>query len=253
MNRTARELNPAVGVSDGPTRSFVGRFVPVFILALGIGAFFGFRLDRFVTFEALRENRALLMDFVHAQEARSIVLFVLTYAVSTAFSLPGAAVLTIAGGFLFGAWLGTAYAVVGATTGAIVVFLIAKTAFGNALRAKAGSAFEKMEAGFQENALSYLLLLRLMPIFPFFLVNIVPALLGVSLRTYAIGTFVGIIPGAFVFASVGAGLGSIFDMEEDFSPGAALTPEIIMALVGLSLIALLPVVYKKVKGRRRAG
>ncbi len=90
-----------------------------------------------------------------------------------------------------------------------------------------------------------------MPIFPFFVVNIVPALLGVSLRIYAIGTFVGIIPGAFVFASVGAGLGSIFDMEEDFSPSAALTPEVIMALAGLSLIALLPVVYKKVKGRRR--
>ncbi len=253
MNRSTNEVTPAAVTREERTRSSIKRFAPVFILALGTGAFFGLRLDRFVTFEALRENRALLMDFVHAQEARSIVLFVLTYAVSTAFSLPGAAVLTIAGGFLFGAWLGTASAVVGATTGAIVVFLIAKTALGNALRAKAGSAFEKMETGFQENALSYLLLLRLIPIFPFFLVNIVPALLGVSLRTYAIGTFVGIIPGAFVFASVGAGLGSIFDMEEDFSPGAALTPEVIMALVGLSLIALLPVVYKKVKGRRRAG
>jgi uncharacterized membrane protein YdjX (TVP38/TMEM64 family) len=92
-----------------------------------------------------------------------------------------------------------------------------------------------------------------MPIFPFFVVNIVPALLGVSLRIYAIGTFVGIIPGAFVFASVGAGLGSIFDMQEEFSPGAALTPEVITALVGLSLIAFLPVFYKKVKAKQCAG
>ena len=110
-----------------------------------------------------------------------------------------------------------------------------------------------MAAGFQENALGYLLVLRLIPIVPFFLVNIVPAFLGVTLRTYAFATVVGIIPGAFVFASVGAGLGSIFDSMKEFSPGAALTAEVIAALVGLSVLALLPAVYKMVKMRRGDG
>ena len=182
----------------------------------------------------------------------AVALYVLIYATSTALSLPGGAILTITGGFLFGSWLGTAYVVVGATAGAITVFLVAKTSLGEILRAKAGPALKKMETGFREDALSYLLVLRLIPLFPFFVVNIVPAFLGVSLRTYAIATFLGIIPGAFVFASVGAGLGSIFDTMKDFDPAAALTPEVITALVGLSVISLIPLVYKKAKARRMA-
>ena len=165
-------------------------------------------------------------------------------------SLPGGAILSIAGGFLFGAWLGTLYIVVGATVGATAVFLITRTALGDALRARAGPWLKSMEAGFQENALSYLLVLRLVPLFPFFVVNLVPAFLGVGLRTYVVGTFVGIVPGAFVFAFTGAGLGSVFDSSESFSPAAVLTPEVIVALTGLALLSLLPVAYKKIKTRR---
>ena len=139
--------------------------------------------------------------------------------------------------------------VVAATVGATVVFLIARSMIGNILRAKAEPALRKMERGFQENALSYLLVLRLIPLFPFWLVNLVPALLGVSLRTYVIGTFLGIIPGVLVFAFAGAGLGSVFDTTESFSLASFLTPEVITALAGLSVLSLAPVVYKKLRAR----
>jgi uncharacterized membrane protein YdjX (TVP38/TMEM64 family) len=166
-----------------------------------------------------------------------------------AFSLPGGAVMSIAGGFLFGTIWGSIYILIGATLGATALFIIAKTALGDVLRAKAGPWLQKMEAGFQENALSYLLVLRLVPLFPFFVVNLVPAFLGVSLATYVLGTFFGIIPGVVVFASVGAGLGSIFDAGEAFSARGILTPQILTALMGLAVLALIPVVYKKIKAR----
>ena len=225
--------------------SLAKRLLPLFAIAGAIAAVFALGLDQYLSFEALRENREVLSTFVQDNYLGALLLFIAVYGVATALSLPGGAILTITGGFLFGTLLGTAYAVTGATIGAIVVFLAARTALGDSLRDRAGPWLRKMEEGFKENALSYLLVLRLVPIFPFFVVNLVPAFLGVPLRTYAIGTFVGIIPGAFVFASVGAGLGSVFDSSEAFSPGAALTPEVIIALVGLALLSLLPVAYKR--------
>ena len=239
-------------VAAGNSASAIKRWLPLAVIAAGIAAFFALGLNKYVTFDALRDNRTVLTQFVENQGLLAVLLFIVIYAVSTALSLPGGAVLTIAGGFLFGAWLGSAYVVIGATIGSVAVFLIAKTALGDSLRARAGPALKKMEAGFQENALSYLLVLRLVPLFPFFVVNIVPAFLGVRLRTYVIATFVGIIPGSFVFATVGAGLGSIFDSSQEFTPGAALTPEVITALVGLAVLSLLPVAYKKLKARRAA-
>lgn len=232
------------------TKSPFLRFLPLLVLAAGIAAFFYFGLDRYLTFEALRENRTLLSDFVAAQGLVAVALYIGLYTVSVALSVPGASILTIAGGLLFGQWFGTAYVVLGATLGSIGVFLIARTALGDALRSRAGPAMQKMEAGFQENALSYLLVLRLIPLFPFFLVNIVPAFLGVKLRVYFIGTLIGIIPGSFVYATVGAGLGSIFDQNESFTLSGILTPEITAALVGLAVLALLPVAYKKFRAAK---
>jgi uncharacterized membrane protein YdjX (TVP38/TMEM64 family) len=229
------------------------RLWPLGLLALGIGAFFGFGLDQYLTFEALRANRADLTAFVAEHALLAAALYVLIYATVVALSVPGGAVLTITGGFLFGTLTGTALVVVAATSGATLLFLIARTAFGHALRARAGPFLKRMEAGFRENALSYLLVLRLIPLFPFFVVNLVPAFLGVSLRTYVLGTFFGIIPGSFVYTSVGAGLGSVFDRSERFSPAGILTPEILIALIGLALLALLPVGYRKLRARRQPG
>ena len=221
------------------------RFLPLVLLAAAAAAFFALGLDQYLTFEVLRENRALLADFVAVQGAYAVLLYIVIYVISVALSVPGAAILTVTGGLLFGQWFGSLYVLVGATIGAMGIFLIARTVLGDALRKRAGPAMQKMEVGFQENALSYLLVLRLIPLFPFFLVNIVPAFLGVNLRTFVIGTFVGIAPGSFVFATVGAGLGSIFERNDNFSLQGVLTPEIIAALVGLAVLALMPVAYKK--------
>ena len=227
------------------TKSPIVRFLPLIILAAAIIGFFAIGLDEYLTFDALRENHVTLSAFVAEQGVIAVTLYIAIYTLSVALSVPGVSILTIAGGLLFGQWFGSVYVVFGATLGAIAVFLIAKTAFGDALRQRMGPGMRKMEVGFQENALSYLLVLRLIPLFPFFLVNIVPAFLGVELRTYAIGTFIGIIPGSFVFATVGAGLASIFDQNGEFSVTALLTPEITIALVGLAVLALLPIAYKK--------
>lgn len=226
------------------------RLLPLLLLIAGLIAFFALGLNKYLTFEALRENRAWLLQEVADSTVTATLVYMAVYIVVVAFSLPGGAVMTITGGFLFGQWLGTAYVIVAATIGAIILFLAARTALGDILRAKAGPFLKKMEAGFQENALSYLLVLRLIPLFPFFIVNLVPAFLGVRLRDFAIATFIGIIPGSFVYATVGAGLGSIFDTGGSFSARGILTPEIITALVGLAILALLPVAYKKMKAKR---
>ena len=238
------------GLNTGRARFTKKRLVPLAVLALAAGAFFGLGLDEYVTFEALRENRAFLMAFVDQYAFAAILLYISLYAVSTALSLPRGVVLTVAGGFLFGTWFGTVQVVIGATIGATAIFMIARSAFGEPLRARAGPALRRMEAGFRENALSYLLVLRLIPLFPFFLVILAPAFLGVPLRTYVIGTFIGIIPGSFVYTAVGAGLGSVFDRMEEPSITGVLTPEIMIALVGLAVLSLLPVLYKKIKARR---
>lgn len=226
------------------------RMIPLLVLAAGLVAFFAFGLDDYLTFETLRENRAWLLQQVADSALLAAVAYIVLYVLVVAFSLPGGAVMTITGGFLFGQWLGTAYVIFAATIGATILFLAAKTALGDVLRAKAGPFLKKMEAGFQENALSYLLVLRLIPLFPFFIVNLVPAFLGVSLKVFVIATFVGIIPGSFVYATVGAGLGSIFDSGEEFSAGSILTPEIVTALVGLAVLAMLPVAYKTFRTKR---
>jgi uncharacterized membrane protein YdjX (TVP38/TMEM64 family) len=231
-------------------RTAYKRLIPLIVLGAGVAAFFALGLDEYLTFEELRSNREALMSFVAAMPVVSVLLFVLVYTTAVALSVPGAVVLTLTGGFLFGIWEGTAAVVVGATAGATLLFLTARFVFGEALRAKAGPWLAKMEAGFNEDALSYLLVLRLIPAFPFFIVNLVPAFLGVSLRTFVIATFLGIIPGTFVFASIGAGLGSIFDSAQEFSLMGALTPQVITALVGLAVLSLLPVAYKKIKARR---
>jgi uncharacterized membrane protein YdjX (TVP38/TMEM64 family) len=191
------------------------------------------------------------MARVDEQPALAALAYLLLYVLTVTLSIPGATVLTIAGGFLFGLAWATALTVVGATIGATALFLLAKSTVGDALRARAGPWLKKMEAGFAEGALSYLLVLRLVPLFPFFVVNLVPAFLGVPLGTYVLATFFGIIPGTFVYASVGAGLGSVFEAGGDFSPADALTPEVIIALIGLAVLALVPVAYRKLARRRQ--
>ena len=229
----------------------VKRLLPLIVLALGLIAFFLFDLDQYVTFDALREHREALIALVDQNAVLAALAYMAIYALAVALSLPGGALLSITCGFLFGTLLGTGMVVVAATAGAAALFIIAKTALGDALRGKAGPWMNKMAEGFQENEFSYLLVLRLVPLFPFFVVNLVPAFLGVRLYNYVLATFIGIIPGAFVFNLAGSGLGSILDSGEALSVAGILTSEIKLALFGLAVLALIPVIYKKLKTRRR--
>ena len=226
------------------------RWWPVAVLGAGIMVFFVSGADRYLMLQTLHDNRMNLVAFVKDYGALAVIVFVGVYAATTALALPGALILTVAGGFLFGTLWGTVWVVIGATAGASLLFLAARTTLVAALRARAGPMLKKIEAGFGANAFSYLLSLRLLPVFPFFVVNIVPAFAGVPLRTFVLATVLGIIPGSFVFASVGAGLGSVFEMMMEPTLADAVTPEIIIALVSLAVLALLPMVWKKLKARR---
>lgn len=231
-----------------PPRTRLRRFAPLALLAAGFALFFVFGLDEYVSFAALADNREALLAYVEGHGVLAAATYVAVYALAVAFSIPGATVLTLAGGFLFGTWLATVCVVAGATIGAIGVFLAARTAFAGTLRRRAGPWLARLEAGFAENAFSYLLVLRLVPLFPFWLVNLVPAFLGVPLGTFALATLIGIIPGSFVYASVGNGLGAVIDAggEPDFS--IIFDPEILLPLLGLALLALLPAAYRKLGG-----
>lgn len=226
------------------------RIAPLLILALVLGLFFAFDLGRFLSFETLAEYRATLLGWVNGHTVLAPVIYLLLYIAVVAFSLPGGLVMTISGGFLFGFVAGGIYAVAGATVGATALFLIAKTSIGDYLLAKAGGTIQKMQQGFADNALSYLFVLRLIPIFPFFLVNLVPAFLGVPLRIYLIATFFGIMPATFIYALAGSGIGSVLDQGQGITVAGIFTPEIITSFSGLSLLALFPVAYKRF-GRKK--
>lgn len=220
-------------------------FVALIVVLLSSG------VQDFLSLEALRENREVLLDFVAANYVAAVLTFMLAYVLAVTFSIPGAVWLSISGGFVFSAGPATAYIVIAATIGATLVFLLARYVMGDLLRQKAGSAIDRMRDGFQEDAFSYMLVLRLVPLFPFFVVNLVPAFLNVPLRTYIAGTGLGIIPGAFVFALVGSGLGAVFDAGGDVDPGSVLfRPEVIGSLLGLAVLALIPVAYKRLRRQK---
>jgi uncharacterized membrane protein YdjX (TVP38/TMEM64 family) len=224
------------------------RLVPLGILVAAGIAFVALGGHHYLTFAALAENRDWLCSLVQRWGFVAAALYIAVYAGLVALSVPGAAVLTIAGGFLFGTWLGALYAVVGATLGATGIFLAARAGLGGLAR-RAGPLIGKLEAGFRANAFNYLLALRLFFIVPFWLVNLVPALVGVRLSTFILATFFGIIPGTFVYASLGNGLGSVVG-----EPGLAvlLRLNVLGPIIGLVILALIPVGYKRWRGKRPA-
>ena len=223
--------------------------LPLLIIAALTALFILSGWHEYLSFEQLREHRLELNAWVAEQPMLAAFAFMMAYIVVVAFSLPGGTIMTLTGGFLFGAVWGGLYTVVGAALGATIIFLIAKTSLGDALLSKAGKSIQSMKAGFNENALSYMFVLRLVPLFPFFIVNLAPAFLGVPLRTYVIATFFGIMPATFVFSLAGSGLGKVFEQSGEFSIAGILTPEMIGALLGLALLSLIPVAYKRWQAR----
>jgi len=228
-------------------------------LAFGRGA---------LSLEALVRHREAIDAFVAEHRLFALLGYVGIYAVAVSFSVPGATFLTVAGGFLFGLLTGAAAAAIGATIGATVIFLVARTALGEPLLARAGPRARQLAQGFRDDAFSYLLFLRLVPAFPFFLVNLVPAFAGVKLKTFVAATALGIIPGVFAYAFAGTGLDSVIAAQKasydacvaagragcrlSFNAGDVLTPQLIGALVALGLLALVPALIKRLKARPRA-
>ncbi|MDO9126356.1 TVP38/TMEM64 family protein [Parvibaculum sp.] len=235
------------------SRLSLRRLLPLIVLAAGLAAFFALGLHRYLTLDTLRDNRQALAGWVADHWLLAALAYVGAYIAIVAFSLPAALVATLTGGFLFGTVFGGLLTVIGATIGATLLFLAARTALGDMLRAKAGPKLRKLEEGFGENAFSYMLVLRLVPLFPFFLVNLAPAFLGVPLRTYVAATFLGILPGTFVYASLGNGLGAIFEAGRDPDLGLIFQPQVIGPILALALLALVPVVYRRFAGKGRTG
>lgn len=197
-----------------------------------------------LSIETLRIHRAALTGWVEANMLAAALAYVAIYIAVVAFSVPGALILTLTGGFLFGAVAGTLLTLVSATVGATLVFLFARLIFGDDALGRFGEKGAKLADGIRRNAWSYLLVLRLVPLFPFFLVNLVPAFVGVRLSVYVATTFFGIMPGTSVTSLTGAGLGSVLDQGGQLDLGATLTPEIVGGLLGLAALALAAIPLK---------
>jgi len=194
-----------------------------------------------LSFNMLQENKEQLINFVDENYLFAVIGFILIYIIVIGLSIPGATVLTITGGFLFGSFLGTVYTNIGATAGAIIVFLLARYLIGDWVQKKWKKQLTKINQDIAKNGFSYLLTLRFIPLFPFFLINLAAGISKVNLRTFAWTTSIGIIPGSFVYAFAGNQISLITSVESILSPG------IILALIMLGLLAAIPVILKKTK------
>src|SRR6476659_9893543 len=261
----------AVAQDRDPTAlAWVKRLWPVLLLLAATAFVFAFGWQRYLTLQELVDRREDLRVAIAGHTLMALLIFTAVYAATVALSLPGAAVLTLAGGFLFGWFWGGLASMIAATIGAIIVFLIARSALRETLAARVGPWLSKVRQGFQEDAFNYLLFLRLVPVFPFWLVNLAPALLGVSLSTYALATAIGIIPGSFANSIAGEGLDSLILAQQAahqsclakmgpdaeklcpfvLEPRALLTPGLVAGFVALGLVALIPIAVKRF--RRKA-
>ncbi len=253
------------------TKSTLSRFLPLAVIG-GVFAFiYAMGWHHYFSFETLIKHKSTLTGFVATNLFTALFLYILLYAAVTALSLPVATFLTLAGGFLFGGLFGGIATIIGATTGALIIFKIAQSSFGDSLVSRAGPMVEKMRNGFKEDAMSYMLFLRLVPIFPFWLVNIAPALLSVKTSTYTLGTFLGIIPGTMAFSYAAASLSSIIDAQAEtyhkcivqfgessdkcglsLDTSSLVTKELIIAFALLGVLALIPIAFKKMKQKQQA-
>ena len=250
-------------------RSPIRRWLPLLALAALMGVSFAMGWHRHLSFKTIGLNYEALRAFIDAHLLVSIGLFVLAYIAVVALSLPGALIMTLSGGLLFGWKVGAPATIVGATIGATVIFLVAQSSFGESLVARVGATATRLRDGFRENALSYLLFLRLVPVFPFVIVNLAAAALGVPLRTYVLGTFFGIMPASTAYSVAGSALGATIEHQNaayraclaarpesacsySIDTSALVSRELIAAFALLGAVALIPVVLKKWRARHAA-
>lgn len=239
--------SPPTQQTRASKKSILIRWLPLVILILGLASCFYFDLGTFLSFQSLKDNRETLLQWKENHLLWTLLGFMGVYILVAAFSIPGAVFFTLAGGFLLGPIWGTLCVVISATLGACIIFTAVQTSLGSWLKSKATPWFSKMEAGFKENAFSYLLFVSLVPVFPFWVVNIVPALLNMHLKSFASATFLGIIPGSFVYVLAGNGLEAILDQDETPDLGIILEPPVLIPILCLAALSLIPIIYKKVK------
>ena len=225
------------------------KYAPFLAIVVASISVWALGLHHYLSFDVLKSSQQVLQSFVEQHFVLALFGYAIAYIAIVALSIPGATFMTLLGGFLFGQFFGTVSVVMSATLGATLLYLATRSATETYINQKAGPWIQKMKAGFQENAFSYLLTLRLIPLFPFVAINLGAAILQVSLRTFFWGTLIGIIPGSFVYVSLGTGLRDVIQTSE-LSPQLILKPPIIAGLVGLGLLSLLPVLYKKFRQNR---
>ncbi len=245
---------PGFGESRRPDRPEAGarpglrallRWLPLGLVALALLGLYAAGLQDYLSLDALRHYQGTLLGYVADDPSLAAAAYLIVYVTVVAISFPGAGALTITGGFLFGAVLGTVLASLAATIGATLIFLIARTSLGTLLAERAGPRAQRLRQGFQEEGFSYLLFLRLVPLFPFWLVNLAAALFGMRLLTYVAATAVGVVPATFVFAYFGHGLGTALDSEGPHVPATLL-----VALALLGFLALAPIAVRRFRRRK---
>jgi uncharacterized membrane protein YdjX (TVP38/TMEM64 family) len=264
VNRSAddRRLTPR---GSGTERTAFRRFAPLAVVLALIGLAYVLGAHRDISFETLIRNRAAIDEFIAQNELAAVASFIALYVVVVGLSLPGAAILTVTGGFLFGSVVGSGASCLGAIGGATIIFLIARSAAGEWLTRRAGPVAARLAEGFRADAFNYLLFLRLVP-FPFWLVNLAAALFGVRLGTFLAATAIGIIPACVTLAIFGAGLDSVIAAQEaqynaclavgradcsiDFDLSHVLTPTLMAAFAAIGMLALVPMLARRFLGRK---
>jgi len=238
--------------SQASRRNGLTRYIPLLVILVVAGGGF-FLLKDYLTFETLRDNREALLGWRDSNYWAVAGVFVIVYILIVAFSLPGAAVASMTGGFLFGLFAGTVFNVFAATVGASAIFLAARMGLGEALTARLEASegtVKRLKEGLRENEISVLFLLRLVPVVPFFVANLVPALVGVSFRNFLLTTALGIVPGAVVYTWIGVGLGGVFDRGETPDVSLLWEPFVIGPILGLCVLAALPIIIKALRGKK---
>ena len=233
-------------------KSMLLRYLPIIAIVV-VAAVGAFALRDYLSFDALRDNREALVAFRESNIVMTVLVFIAVYVTIVAFSLPGATIASLTGGFLFGTVLGTGVNVTAATIGAVLIFLAARMGLGQKLRERMEASegtVAKIKNGIDENQWSMLFFIRLVPGVPFFVANLIPAFLGVPLYRFAVSTFIGIMPGTLVFTSIGAGLSEVFAKGETPNFGVIFEPHILLPILGLCVLSVLPVIIKAVTGKK---
>ena len=223
---------------------YAHQFLPLVVLVAAVAAVWASGLAGQLNWAGLARNKAWLDAWVAQHPVASPLLYAGLYATATAVSLPEAAVLTVAGGLLFGTWLGGTMAALGSTAGAVALFAAARSAFAGSLEKRAGPRISRMRAELHRSGFLYLLAIRLVPLFPFWLVNLAAALAGMRLAPYVAATFIGIIPATFIYAAIGSGIGDVLASGRQPDLTVVFSPAILGPLLGLAALALVPIAWR---------